>query len=1099
MNRVFFISLLSAWAVSELLAQRVPVVPGGSAAIRLPGHIPPAARKAADLGPVDPTQPIRYVSMIFNKTAAQQAELDRLLIAQRDPKSPDFRRWISPAGYADRFGLDSASVSNVRAWLESKGFSIDNEAVSRTGIAFSGSAAQVDNAFHTDLHTYRAGGKTHFAPSREPSVPQSLEPAILAIRGLNNFYGEHVRSRAPMQTPPAYSSGGGGNYLTPADVATIYDSAPLYSAGFDGTGQTIAIVGASTVDLTDISNFRTKFGLPASVPQVIAVADPGIPGDTDAQSEASLDLELSGAIARGANQIYVYSTDFGDAAAYAIDHVLAPILSMSFHSCENNFTPVQEANLAAMGQEAAAKGITWLVAAGDSGPADCDGHDVTGAVAQDGMYVNAWAAIPEVTAVGGTEFNEAATGSSKAYWNGVNGPGLGSATGYIPETVWNDSATAGYLAAGGGGSSRYFAKPSWQAGTGVPTDGARDVPDVALSASWYHDGYYICNAGVCNLGHGGTSAATPLFAGLTALLNQFLLKWGVLQTPGLGNINPTLYQLAQSSSSPSLPPSSSASNTAFHDIQTGSNTVPCLTGSADCSTGSYGYAAGAGYDLASGLGSVDATQLFNAWLASDSSLLKTTSTTVTAAPANSGLEQAISVTVTGANKTAPAGTVTLSAGAVALGSAPLVRNSASSAANFTLYNAQLPAGVTTIVALYNGNSEFLPSSGTSPIVETPAVAPKPSVQVFVNPNPVYETPAAYGTAWNFTLTLREVNGAPASLVGLKVNTIDTTQIANQAPLAVIGSWFGTTTLPAFGSISVPLQLTMPRKSPATQPWTVSALDAFGSGAGVKAPAVALATVLIPPVSVPGAIQIEVDTPGPTPTSPLTQSIFTAPLLGRPAGASLQLTGVPSAVLRNPGAKSACQWSQQLLLRDLSGTGVTLSQFIAGGTDMSASIGSLWGAMRVEANSELSATMCWSGLSVPILVDYTISGMDDNGNAVSAAMTSPYMNPPSSPNTLKVASTNPNLSGTLNLNTANGQLVFTVTTTSPSEVWTATVSTSGQNPSWLTLYPVSGSGSGSVYVTPASGLSTGTYTANILFHSTNAEPQVVSMPVTFTVP
>ena len=143
-----------------------------------------------------------------------------------------------------------------------------------------------------------------------------------------------------------------------------------------------------------------------------------------------------------------------------------------------------------------------------------------------------------------------------------------------------------------------------------------------------------------------------------------------------------------------------------------------------------------------------------------------------------------------------------------------------------------------------------------------------------------------------------------------------------------------------------------------------------------------------------------------------------------------------------------------------------------------------------ANGELTATMCWSGLAAPMLVDYAIGGTDDNGNMVFAAMTSPYMNPPSSAITLKVASTNPSLSGTLNLNSANGRLVFTITTTS--------VSTSGQDPSWLTLYPVSGSGSGSVYVTPASGLSAGTYTANILFQSTDAEPQVVSMPVTFTV-
>jgi len=160
------------------------------------------------------------------------------------------------------------------------------------------------------------------------------------------------------------------------------------------------------------------------------------------------------------------------------------------------------------------------------------------------------------------------------------------------------------LSASGGGASSLFTKPNWQTGKGVPNDGHRDVPDVSLNASPDHDGYLICSNGNCVNGFrdssnnllvvGGTSAGSPSFAGIVALLNQ---KFGTAQ----GNINPKLYALAASSPS------------AFHDVTSGNNIVPCTAASKDCTNGSLGYSAGVGYDQVTGLGSVDAFNLASDW------------------------------------------------------------------------------------------------------------------------------------------------------------------------------------------------------------------------------------------------------------------------------------------------------------------------------------------------------------------------------------------------------------------------------------------------------------------------------------------------------
>ena len=314
-------------------------------------------------------------------------------------------------------------------------------------------------------------------------------------------------------------------------------------------------------------------------------------------------------MARNAKLIYVNSKNaLFTSLQYAVDQNLAPVISISYGLCEAQFSSTDIATLTAMGQQANAQGQTIVSSSGDSGAADCDySADPNNPVksATHGYAVDVPASLPYVTGMGGTEFSEGDDTGATQYWNGTNNGNNGSAISYIPEMVWNDTVADGSLAATGGGVSTLFTKPSWQTGAGVPADGQRDVPDVALSSSADHDGYLICSRSSCVNGYrrsdqtlnviGGTSAAAPTFAGIVALLVQ--------QTnQPQGNVNPVLYGLA-----------ASAPN-AFHDITTGDNMVPCTQGTKDCPAGGMiGYSAGPGYDLTTGLGSVDVGALAAAW------------------------------------------------------------------------------------------------------------------------------------------------------------------------------------------------------------------------------------------------------------------------------------------------------------------------------------------------------------------------------------------------------------------------------------------------------------------------------------------------------
>jgi uncharacterized protein (TIGR03437 family) len=676
---------------------------------RMQGHIHPLARPENDQGPVDPTRRLAGVTLELRQSPEQKAELDRLLAAQQDPSSPEYHHWLTPEQFADRFGAAQEDIDQIVAWLTKQNLQVTGVSRARTSITLTGSAADMDHAFRTSLHRYLVNGRSHFANSEEPSLPVALEPAIRDIHGLNNFRMQ------PRAVRPKYTAGSGTHYLSPDDVGTIYDLKPLWSRGYDGTGQKIVIAGQTQIDPSDIQTFRAKFQLPASDPTILLVpntTDPGV--SQNDVPEADLDLEWAGATAPHAQLIYVYSENVTDAVQYAIDQNLAPVISSSYGLCETLSLPSDVLTMQTWARQANAQGITWVNAAGDSGGADCVSSTSNQA---GGPSVDTPASIPEVTGIGGTEFNE----GSAQYWNATNAANGGSALSYIAEKVWNDS-TPDDPAAGGGGASVLFAKPSWQVGNGVPANSARNVPDIALAASADHDGYMVYTGGQLNI-YGGTSAATPTVAGMVAVLNHFLVATGRQTAPGVGNINPRLYQLAE------------ASAAAFHDVTTGDNivTVTCGARSRNCVSGSYGFAAAAGYDQASGLGSVDAFNLVNAWAAGGTNRTTPTVTLQLSAPTltPSGSESA-TITVAGGTSTTPTGTVTLLAGTDTIGSVALSGSGGTAAATLTIFAAQLQPGSNSLSAFYSGDANFTTADATAPITVTSAPAAPPSIAGLTN-------------------------------------------------------------------------------------------------------------------------------------------------------------------------------------------------------------------------------------------------------------------------------------------------------------------------------------------------------------------------------
>jgi len=739
----------------------------------LSGNTHPLARPQFDRGMAAASLSMEHMLLVLQRSPEQQAALDKLLADQQDRSSANYHKWLTPDEFGQQFGASDQDIQKLTSWLQSHGFQINNSIRGRNMIDFSGTAAQVQSAFHTEIHRYVFNnGVEHWSNSSDPAIPAALAPLVVGVRSLNNFFPKPLHHMAPAiqarstgAIRPQFTFPTGCTTVTsanqalncefgigPADFAKIY-SVP---SSLTGAGETIAVVSGSDIVASDLTQFRTQFNLTpitinAANSTACAVApcftqvipsgstDPGVagakvnggPNGDEDEIEAILDVEWAGAVAPGANIDLVASADSGGAAGIDLSAIsivntrLAPILSESYGVCELDAGTAGNAFYNSLWSQAASEGITVVVSSGDNGSASCDIEEANGTPSQpalNGLQVNAIASTPFDISVGATDFNDLANPFTY-FANGKNNNATtqASALSYIPETTWNDSCTNSVLinflalssaaaacnsvtaqadgfvipVGGSGGKSNCttsngtsvsscsggYAKPPWQVGPGVPSDGKRDLPDVSLfgadgfiSGSFYID----CEAdipnannlptGPCNLatgafaGFGGTSVSAQAFAGIMALIDQSTKS-------AQGNANPTFYTLAASQSATVCNSSGTTSTScAFNDVTVGTIAMPCqaqkttaepvvspncpVTASGpigiltDPSTSQFGYNTGTGYDLATGLGTPNVSALIG--LLTPSFSISPSSSTLTVAQGNS---QTLTLTVTALNLT----------------------------------------------------------------------------------------------------------------------------------------------------------------------------------------------------------------------------------------------------------------------------------------------------------------------------------------------------------------------------------------------------------------------------------------------------------------
>ena len=736
----FFVFVLSISSASAAVQDRITAAVSDSSRVAISGSIHPKVGLATDRGPASADLKMVGMTVRFSLTAAQQAALDQLLIDQQNPSSPQYHQWLTPAQYAAQFGLSSGDIAQVTAWLTSKGFTIDEVAKSATFVRFSGTAGQVDAAFETSIHSLTLNGESHFANVTEPSVPSAFANVVMGLTGLHDF---RLKARVRTTHPEFTSSVTGAHYVEPGDFYQIYDELPAFTSGITGAGQTIAVMGqvdlypntqsTTTQTFPDIVAFRSAAGLPASTPTVVTYGNnPGPPlcssctnePSEDDLSESSLDVEWAGATAPAASIIFVNGLDvFYNSMTSAIDNNIAPIMSVSYGGCEQSWGTSELNTLNQLFKLGNSMGITIVGPAGDTGATDCD----EGPLATQGLAVDFPASSPYVTGMGGTQYNEGSTNYWLAADSTIGGTSIVasadySAESYIPEAVWND-AYVGDFGGGGGGQSVFFTKPYWQVGTGV-NDASRDVPDLALDSSDVHDGLLYCYGGSCAVGFratangnltvaGGTSFATPTFAGILALVEQ---KTG----SRIGNANPTIYALANSKYYVAGANFATNSSVVFNDVTTGNNDSACTEETYNCpSVAPIGYNAAAGYDLATGWGSVNVNNLVKDWSAvtpiavsgpagADASL---TVVTVSPASVTANASVTLTATVTSATTgvtTTPTGTVQFLVNNAIVGSGSL---SSSGVATYSWTTSCSTVGQQVIAASYSGDGTYAGSKG----------------------------------------------------------------------------------------------------------------------------------------------------------------------------------------------------------------------------------------------------------------------------------------------------------------------------------------------------------------------------------------------------
>ncbi len=757
---------VGAAALAQSRSSAAPQAADAARFVTLQGNTHPLAQPQFDRGAVPASMPAERLLLVLRRSPDAEAALQTYLDAVQNPRSPLFRKFITPDQFGKLYGPPDKDLNIVQAWLHAQGFTVNQINKGRTAIEFSGTAGQVGQAFRTSIHRYLIGGESHLANATDPVIPAALAPLVAGVASLHDFRPRPNLLKGPTATwnpaerrfqPDLTVTSGGSHYLflAPGDAATIYDTPTSMNATlvaghaqFDGSGVTIGIAGDTDLDFTGLLNYRSLFGLP---PDPLTIVYDGnyanLPVGAD-QTEAFLDTEISGALAPGAHINYYTAGDTAFQSGLflaiyrAIDDNNVNILSVSFGACEQGLGAAGNLQVLNAWQQAAAQGIAVTVSTGDSGSAGCDNPN-TETVATQGLAVNGLASTPYNIAVGGTDFDVLKSRFS-SYASATNGVNYNSALSYIPENPWNNSTDANgnlnsnfeatnsrgqsNIVGGGGGVSSYgsvdalgnqspYPKPAWQRAFPLSATGtARDLPDVSLLAAngAYGATWAVCGSSNCTganptiSGVGGTSASAPAFAGILALVNQ---KMGASNR--LGQANWVLYQLAQKTPS------------AFHQVTTGNISVYCAPGSPDCAANSFltGYNAGTGYNFATGLGSVDVTKLIDSW---DNSALASTQTVLSLDKTVFTHGDTVQFTAT-VNPAAATGDVSIVNNAASQpvtssnasgASLPLAAGSA--AGSYTHF----PGGAYNVFATYGGDGSYAGSTSTGVGV---TVAPEDSI------------------------------------------------------------------------------------------------------------------------------------------------------------------------------------------------------------------------------------------------------------------------------------------------------------------------------------------------------------------------------------
>lgn len=687
-----------------------------SGAVMVLGSKPPAlgAQAASVAHSAAPANArLERMILLLKPSPTRQQALTEELANQQNPSSHHYHQWLTPTAFAGIYSNSAEDVSAVSAWLESRGFDVGALPAGRGWIEFSGTVAQVEQAFQTRVDAETTAAGSRLVLSEGISIPAALAPLIQGLVSLDGVLS------VPALTQPEVVSDSAAELasqtslsrtaaLTPQLAATLLHFDAVRTVGITGKGETIAIAARSNIQDSDVANFRAAFGLPPSAIKVLPNGpDPGLVADlTRDRAAATLSASWAGAAGPAAQIVLVpaattSATDGIDLALAAIvDQKLANIVAVGYSTCEAALTPAHHAFYSALYRQAAAEGISVIAASGDSGPSACHAAGSSDPVTS-GYGVNALASTPWNTAVGVAAF-------------GSLGPDTFSA--------WAPASGADPAYAGGGGRSTLYAAPAWQPipsqsqqDAGTPGTHNRLLPDLVLpTAIDSHDdpGVAFCLAvagpstdpskGCTLVRAGGSSASAALFAGIVALVDE--------KNGSQGNLAPNLYSLSSQSG-------------VFTDVEQGSARLACAPDSPGCEAdGLIGFTAATGYDLATGIGVVDADALVSKWPKPEASGTETVDVNLSISPIepNSTYNPSASVTFTVnvfpiTGSATPTGSVTFvdSSEQQPLSLTPSPLNP-SGTATLTVEGV-FGVGGNQIVALYSGDANYAPTASAPPV------------------------------------------------------------------------------------------------------------------------------------------------------------------------------------------------------------------------------------------------------------------------------------------------------------------------------------------------------------------------------------------------